>query len=145
MQNTTGWPILNFKCKATPHSSLKVDDENKWLKNKTEKANEKEIMDNNQIFLYFMAAIIVGFVTLFLKRKLSDVYAKGVTKLKKSAFMHEIIHRTFSPLLTFRTGESIAASSPAARIMPCDSMPRIVAGSRLVITVTCLPFSSSGS
>ena len=83
MQNTTGWPILNFKCKATPHSSLKVDDENKWLKNKTEKANEKEIMDNNHIFLYFMAATIIGFVALYLKIKLSDVYAKDATKLKK--------------------------------------------------------------
>ncbi|MBS3054472.1 MAG: hypothetical protein J4431_02975 [Candidatus Aenigmarchaeota archaeon] len=74
-------PEINQSCTYTPPEI--VEKEDKWPKNKTENANGKEIMDNNHIFLYFMAATIIGFVALYLKIKLSDVYAKDATKLKK--------------------------------------------------------------
>lgn len=57
-------------------------------------------------------------------------------------------HFTFAPLAISRSGAirlNVPSSVEAARIMPCDSKPRILAGSRLATITTFLPMSDSGA
>lgn len=71
--------------------------------------------------------------------------------MKKNPFGKEsflTFYFTFAPLAISRSGDttdSVPSSVEAARIMPCDSMPRIFAGSRFATITTFLPIICSGA